>query len=58
MSGTFVSAARDSLMTIGNSHVVLRVCSQFGYCVKFTVDISNAEELMSSKNNIVLVKNE
>ena len=38
--GTFVGAVRDALMTINNSHAVLRVCSQFGYYVKFTVDIS------------------
>ena len=39
LSGTFVGAARDALVTINNSYAVLRVCSQFGYYVKFTVDV-------------------
>ena len=38
LSCTFVGAAKDALMIIGNSHVVLRVCSQFGNYVKFSVD--------------------
>ena len=44
-SSMFVGAARDALMTISNSHVAWRVCLQFGYRVKFTVDASNTEEI-------------
>ena len=40
LSRTFVGSKRDALMTIGNDHIVLRVCSQFGNYLKFAVDIS------------------
>ena len=37
ISRTFVGSKRDTLMNIGNDHVVLTVCSQFGNFVRWTV---------------------
>ena len=40
VSRTLVESNRDALTTIGNNHVILRVCSQLDNYVKFVVDIS------------------